>query len=324
MIRPTLKHNKPSTSTSICSTSCTCNNLEFYLLEDEERWKSARDVKLNHIQTGLPVSSWWPTVHCHNTINTTYRHTYTSSLNYITRKTLTVWLQLTARLPDAPPALLGSREEDLIKIWGKRNRFVLGDSSQFFFLQKRMLKSSIWSVCFMKEISLSRLKYNDRLTLYWRNTWGNVEFIPDGQTPHFPPDIGRQALPPEISHAPRPAPEVQHTSVHIPNVNNMSRWSVRLSHVFSQLGRISLFHTSIALAMLSSCLNLSFICFFFFCASLSSVNSHVTSDLLNITPVNIYTNISSIPLFFISATISSYSWRWRCASSSDFAGRFLR
>ncbi len=25
-----------------------------------------------------------------------------------------------------------------------------------------------------------------------------------------------------------------------------------------------------------------------------------------------------------SATISSYSWRWRCASSSDLAGRFLR
>lgn len=31
-----------------------------------------------------------------------------------------------------------------------------------------------------------------------------------------------------------------------------------------------------------------------------------------------------VPLFFISATISSYSWRWRCASSSDLAGRLLR
>lgn len=53
---------------------------------------------------------------------------------------------------------------------------------------------------------------------------------------------------------------------------------VRLSHMLSQLGRISLFQTTMALAMLSSCLNLSFICFFFFCASFSSVNnSHITS-----------------------------------------------
>lgn len=32
----------------------------------------------------------------------------------------------------------------------------------------------------------------------------------------------------------------------------------------------------------------------------------------------------NVPLFLASATISSYSWRWRCASSSDLAGRFLR
>lgn len=151
MIRPTLTNNTQTsaspTSQHICSRSCSATTLPelFYSSEQKNKnftfWKmkrdgnvremsslitsrldsrSATDVPLSTVTTQLTQHWFTKTLGCSGLLvwlTHVLKHTYI-------RQRQTIWFQITARLSDAPPALLGSREEDLVKIWEKRNAFV--------------------------------------------------------------------------------------------------------------------------------------------------------------------------------------------------------
>lgn len=145
MIRPTLTNNTQTsaspTSQHICSRSCSATTLpeQFYSSEQKNKnftfWNMKRDGNVREMSSLITsrLDSRSATDVPLSTVTTQLtQHWFTKTLGcsgllvwlYI-RKRQTVWFQITARLSDAPPALLGSREEDLVKIWEKSKRVCL-------------------------------------------------------------------------------------------------------------------------------------------------------------------------------------------------------
>lgn len=162
-------------------------------------------------------------------------------------------------------------------------------------------------------------RYSDAL----RPTVGDVEVVAHGQAPHFSSDAGGNALPPQISHSTRCAPNrtVRRRSGEASRGTCLNHSTSCYSHCAPVRqdvlipgldgGTDALFKLAAILQLLLPLLGVLQLC--------NSPIRRVRQDGQMVP----HTGVCSLPLFLAWATISSYCCLCFCASSAGFAGRLL-
>lgn len=119
-----------------------------------------------------------------------------------------------AGLAVAPPLLLGSGQEDLIK-----------------FCRETQKEADVRDA----RRRGRRLGVSIHLNPGPVGTWSDVQLVPDGQAPHSSSDSRRKTLPPELPDPPRPLPEHTHTHSHTVSSTNTQPRTCRQWYVGEDL-----------------------------------------------------------------------------------------